>query len=63
MVTHRVTGVAVGDGPTQDSPQFAPAIRQAAMNPMVPIARAGAAPAARAAAVEMVAKQVIAAAI
>lgn len=30
--TQLVTGVVVGFGPTQDSPQFAPAIRQAAQN-------------------------------
>lgn len=30
--THLITGVVVGHGPTQDSPQFEPAIRQAASN-------------------------------
>ena len=30
--THLITGVVVNRGPTQDSPQFAPAIRQAAVN-------------------------------
>lgn len=30
--THLITGVVVGHGPTQDSPQFPEAIRQATMN-------------------------------
>lgn len=30
--THLITGVVVGHGPSQDSPQFIPAIRQAAAN-------------------------------